>query len=73
MRVKERERMRERVCEIIIRTQGYLARPELAAVVVVAAAETVAGKQMAAAVVAGILMAAAAKWSCCLATVHPTA
>lgn len=41
--------------------------------VVVAAAEAVAGKQMAAAVVAGILMAAVAKWSCCLATVHPTA
>lgn len=40
---------------------------------VAAAAETVAGIRMAAAVVAGIRMAAVAKWSCCLATVHPTA
>lgn len=43
------------------------------AAAVVAAAETVAGIRMAAAVVAGIRMAAVAKWSCCLATVHPTA
>lgn len=44
------------------------------AAAVVAAAEAVAGIRMAAAVVAGIQMAAAvAKWSCCLATVHPMA
>ncbi len=41
--------------------------------VVAAAAETVAGIRIAAAVVVGIQMAAVAKWSCCLATVHPTA